>query len=651
MISRNIILYGTDQVEAPLRILRAGPLSVAYDNGAIRYVRIAGIEVLRGIAFLVRDENWGTLAARIDDLRIDERPDGFDIAYRATCKDASRHLVYDAHITGRADGSLAFEAKADPQTDVLTNRTGFIVLHPIKELAGKPLKVRYEDGREDLSAFPAAVDPRCPFTDIRALAHEFAPGAWATCTMEGDTYEMEDQRNWSDASYKTYVRSLRRPWPYVLPEGEHFTQAIRLDISGKLPSETSDHGKSPIELRLGEAIGHLPRLGVGVSAEEASHALAMPDAVRQMAPKVLVCQIDLRLGHGHAELEMYAKLASLTSAPVVLEIITRGTLDPHAELAPVAGAVRAVGLELEAVSAFPAQDMKSVQPDAPWPEMPTFQETYAAVRAVFPDVTLGGGMSAYFTELNRKRPPRDALDYVTFTSCPNVHAADDVSVMETLESIPHLIRSTRGFMGETTPLRIGPSQLGCRENPYGRATTPNPDNARVCLSRLDPRQRGLFNAAWSVGYVAACANEGVDVVALGELTGPFGHVYRKADFAQPWYDTQDGTLVFPAYHILAGLAGLGGLPLLSVESSDAGAIAAVAVRTEKRTTIWLANLTADTQEVRISFPIADARMAVLDENAFERAARDSRFMDHAAMPMETDRLSLGAYAVARIDTE
>jgi len=30
---------------------------------------------------------------------------------------------------------------------------------------------------------------------------------------------MEDQRNWTDASYKTYVRPLALPWPYTLATG------------------------------------------------------------------------------------------------------------------------------------------------------------------------------------------------------------------------------------------------------------------------------------------------------------------------------------------------------------------------------------------------------------------------------------------------
>src|SRR3712207_7382130 len=45
-----------------------------------------------------------------------------------------------------------------------------------------------------------------PYTTFfRSLTHEAAPGLRVTCRMEGDTFEMEDQRNWTDASFKTYV--------------------------------------------------------------------------------------------------------------------------------------------------------------------------------------------------------------------------------------------------------------------------------------------------------------------------------------------------------------------------------------------------------------------------------------------------------------
>ena len=37
--------------------------------------------------------------------------------------------------------------------------------------------------------------------------------------MEGETFETEDQRNWSDASFKTYGTPLHLPFPVEVEEG------------------------------------------------------------------------------------------------------------------------------------------------------------------------------------------------------------------------------------------------------------------------------------------------------------------------------------------------------------------------------------------------------------------------------------------------
>ena len=70
--SRGIKLFGTDVPDGKKRTLTAGPISAVLDNGALRYIRVNGAEVLRGIAFLVRDENWGTASPVLSDLRIVE---------------------------------------------------------------------------------------------------------------------------------------------------------------------------------------------------------------------------------------------------------------------------------------------------------------------------------------------------------------------------------------------------------------------------------------------------------------------------------------------------------------------------------------------------------------------------------------------------
>ena len=53
----------------------------------------------------------------------------------------------------------------------------------------------------------------------------------ATVLMEGNKFEMEDHRNWMDASYKTYVCSLLDPWPYTLKKGEAFDQSITVTVA------------------------------------------------------------------------------------------------------------------------------------------------------------------------------------------------------------------------------------------------------------------------------------------------------------------------------------------------------------------------------------------------------------------------------------
>lgn len=644
--SRAIKLCGTESLDPPSRLLKAGALTAELEGGALRYIRIGGAEVLRAIAFLVRDENWGTFSPKIENLSIQEDASSFRVSYRATCRDAKRTLVYEASINGKADGSLVFEVVADPVTDVETNRTGFIVLHPVKGVAGHAVKVLHVDGRETQSKFPEAIDPMCPFQDIRALSHEVTPGLWATCTMEGDTFEMEDQRNWSDASYKTYVRPLARPWPYTLPKGVKVSQAVRLAFKGSIPAAVDGAGDRSIAVEIGEEIGTMPAVGIGLPAEEASYALAQMPLLKKLGPKWLVCQLDLRQAHGRKEIDLYRQLGEATGADVVLEIVTTGGMDPAAELNPVGEMVRTVGLRPAAVAVFPAQDMKSVLPGSSWPKMPSFAEIYGAARKAFPGIKLGGGMATYFTELNRKRPPADLIDYVTNTTCPNVHAADDRSVMETMEALPYQILSTRSFMGKSLPYRIGPSQLACRENAYGKSTAPNPDNIRVCLSRIDPRQRGLFNAAWSVAYAAAFAAGGIEAIALGAPSGPFGYIYRKTDFIQPYFDELGGSPVYPAFHVLAGLSRASGSRLIGAKSARPQEVAVLAYREGGGTTVWLANLTA--ASLRIAMPAAGKRTAILDESGFEEAVADPDFLVRSAKPSGRE-LTLGAHAVARVD--
>src|SRR6202043_3514549 len=95
-------------------------------------------------------------------------------------------------------------------------------------------------------------------------------------------------------------------------------------------------------------------------------------------------------------------------------------------------------------------------------------------------------------------------------------------------------------------------------------------NGRVCLTDKDPRQRGLFGASWALGYIAGCAKGGLEAVAIGAATGPFGFIHRSAEHPQPHFDSLEEPAVYPAFHVMAGLAKGCGRQLIETEISPVG---------------------------------------------------------------------------------
>jgi hypothetical protein len=601
--------------------------------------------VLRALAYLVRDENWGTYIPTLSGLKIDQRANSFSVSYSATCRRGDMEIVFEASIEGKPDGSLEFSATATPKTDFLTARTGFVVLHPLKGVAGEPVEVEHVDGKVEKSRFPPLVNPVQPFLLIRSLTHEVLPGLRSTVRMEGDAWEMEDHRNWTDASFKTYVRPLALPWPYTLKAGEQVRQSVTLQLRGAAPKPGKSAKVKGVEVKLGAATRQaMPAIGLGVPAEEIDHAIARLDLLKLAAPKLLICHFDPRQRHGKKELYGYRVLCEQTGADCELEVVVESLDKFKEELTLLAGMVREAGLKLTAVAVCPVGDLKSVLPGGPRPPAPPLDALYRAAREAFPDAKLGGGMFSFFTELNRKRPPAQLLDFVHNTTCPIVHAADDRSVMETHEALPYQVATARSFIGKT-PYRIGPSAIGCRDNPHGKTFTPNPNNERICLVRMDPRQRGLFGAAWTLGYIASFAPTGVESLCMGAPSGPLGVMYRKADYRQPYYDQLPGSPVYPAFHVIAGLTRAAGAKLVSTASSDEATVRCLAYKVKGATLLWLANLTAQEQAVTLAHNAGAMFAATLDETSFDQATADPLGFQKSRKALATPKLTLGAYAV------
>jgi hypothetical protein len=365
--------------------------------------------------------------------------------------------------------------------------------------------------------------------------------------------------------------------------------------------------------------------------------------LRQLGVAHVICHHDPRRGHDAATLSRQVEAAVAMGAEPWLEAVVEQVDDAGAirEIAALGKIAAGLSHPFTTVLVSPAPDLKCTLPGSVWPPAPDAAKLYAATHMAFPKSRIGGGMFSFFTELNRKRPPTEALDLVTFTTAAIFHAGDDRYLMETLECLPHIVR-TVPVIAKGLPWSVGPSAIGLRDNPYGEAPVANPGNVRQAVNFNDPRQRGIMGAAWNLGYFAAFAEGGAEAIALGGAVGPFGVLSVPTPFPQPWFEGK-GEL-YPVWHIVRGLAKLRGRPIRPLRSSIAGAVRGLAAVGQGGTELWLCNPSPSALDVRL--PEGFAATAVLDASSFVAASRQPDLLDRLT-PVETRTLSLDAYAVMR----
>lgn len=649
MIEPAIALFGTSEPQPTTTLLKAGPVLATLEAGALRRIRYNGIEVLRGIAFLVRDAAWDTAHSIINDLRIDHVGDGFSVRFSARAQTSAGVLPWSATINGDAAGRIRFEGVAEPQDDFTTNRTGFVVLHPLDGVAGECVTVTSVGGTKLDARFPFLIDPEPCFTDIRALRHRVSADVWAHCEMQGeDSWETEDHRNWLDASFKTYVRPLRLPYPYILKGGRKYQQSVTLGFSQSVAVPASSRGSTDVSVALGERNGErMPAIGLNAPASTMDANFTNAWLARKAGIQLLHGRIDPRVDEAAALIGRYAELAAACDARLVLELVAPCRRDIETELSEIAELLRERDLRLESVLVVPAEDKIRIDPGPPSPPIALLGQLYAAARKCFPDTAIGGGTLGWFAELNRNWPPFGLLDYVAYTTSSLVHAADDQTLVENLETFRHQARTVKAFAG-TVPCRIAASSIALREGSFS-PTIANRANIRATMANADPRQRGLMGSAWTLGSMIEMAASGIAAINPAALSGGSGIIDDRAA-PRPGGGTHQPAIL-PLYHVAAGFASASGRAQIVAHSSDPFRVKALACESqEDDISLWLANVTNQAQPVRLP---GDRPMLVrtLDISSFEAAAADPLFLTQPARMLNADRLELGPYAIALIEIE
>jgi hypothetical protein len=387
----------------------------------------------------------------------------------------------------------------------------------------------------------------------------------ARLDLEGDVFETEDQRNWTDASFKTYSTPLALPFPVPLAVGDRVHQTVRLSAAGRArrPSTTP----TPDQVAVGgSTTGTIPAVSLGA-------ALHPPptEPLRMPGLEAVLVELTGAEARWSAALTEAARQAAALGAELDVRVVTD---DPEV----LRRTVRTLaGLPVLRLGAFDADGHVSTRP------------LWAALRDVASEAGLAaallGGTRAHFTELNRRQADLpDDLPALTFSLTPQMHATEVPHLLDSLATqrtvVENAVRIAAG-----RPLHVGPVTLARRFNAVatGPRAAPEVDAARA----VDPLLDTDLAAAWTLASVAALAVPGIASLTYHETAGPRGLLH---DDGRPR----------PVAEVLRRVAALRGRSRLTALVGPG--LAALAVLDHDGPVVLLANLTGQRRRVRVHGP-------------------------------------------------
>jgi D-apionolactonase len=585
------ILRGSDEARQDAVLVRAGNLTAEFVAGGLRYVRVGDIEVVRRIVVAVRDLAWNTLPPVLSDVRITQDAQKFQITL--TCRHEADDLdfVWKGLIRGEADGSCSFSMDGRATTSFPYRRIGICVLHPPEEVAGRSY-VASLGGSQFSGELPYLVAPPGPSAGVDvplvpAFDRLSIAGREVTIdfSFTGDQFEIEDQRNWTDDSFKSYSR-----FPAVGDAPERMAAGTRLQQTVSISTTVRGHRPSlrPVtQLVVGEATG-ARMLDVGLSHADQSPPPTADAAghLARMAPAHLRVDLHLDAGGWPDRLERATRQAETLGCPLEVAVFLP-------EAAP-----SDFGRLAEALAKTRVRRVLVYRADAestPGADVATVRKVLTGLP---PGTPFAGGTDLYFAQLNRTRPDVTMMDSVAFPITPQVHAADEESIIESAGGVRAVVRTAHSFCAGR-PVLVSPISLRPRYNPD--APDEPAESAAALPENVDPRQMSMFGACWALVTMKVLAEERVSATTWLETLGPRGVIENDAapPFAGHFPSRPD--LVFPLYHVLRDACELREQPLLECSSDKPLTCSAIAVRQGDGVTVLAANLRPEpvTAEIRL----------------------------------------------------
>lgn len=602
---------GRPEEEPHALILKAGKLNVTYLNGALRYLSAENNELVRMIYAAVRDRNWLTIPPVLTDQKIEKNENSFRITFRGIYQNEEINFSADYVIEGSGDNRIVFSMDGTATETFERNRIGLCVLHPIDGCAGANCVIAHNDGSLEQSVFPSEISPHQVFRDIKSMK-------WIanriTCTLgfEGDIFETEDQRNWTDASYKTYSTPLSLPFPVKIEKGTRIIQRITFSAEGSFNDSSETVGKIIVKL-FPEEPARLPSIGICQSSR--------PNPMSPAETKIIR---SLRFDHYRVDLHLYKNGWQFKA-----EQGSRESSD--------------LGCQLELALFFSNNTRQEINNFTDWysrrkvsvaslllfhKDLPSTPDNLAIevipiLREVNPAVKIATGTNAGFAQFNRNIPGETGNDSVSYPIYPQEHASDNLSLTENLESQKYSILTAKMFSGRKG-IVISPVNIQRRFNPNMSYCEIPPDGPDMPI-RVDSRMMSLFGACWTAISLKYLCENSPESITFYETVGECGIFQGEHDSRWPETFPAVKGMIFPVFHVFRFIMGNKDLKLIRSISSKPLAIDCIALSDGKKAKLILVNLSGTVRSIQLDCCSGLFRMRTLSARSFSEAALDFRW--------------------------
>ena len=461
-------------------------------RAAVRNVRYRNVQIIDLLYTAIRPWDWSTLDP--DEHSEDVTVTG-DIC-KITIKDLfAGALDARTEITISKDNKFTVAYELRGLAEYSVNRWGICFCLNSADWMGSSVQSQGNEYK-----LPAAISPQRVIDGVTQglfpaanQMHFIAPDNRSIkVNSTGKVLEAEDQRNWTDNTYKIYSGSLSEPRPYVASAGSVWSQSVTFEIN-PLSKSVPDGSKIVVK-----EIDSLPSIGLQFNTDPLLPADTLDTAF-----------ILLDIDHIRINEESL-------SAQKINRVSTNGLIVEAALLSSNSGAD--LHREIEHLNKqIPAGSRILIQREG---------REIVEEKDLPPNKSLSSfipGTDAYLVDLHRNK--YNFGESISYSMVPTLHSSDTETIFKTLHTQAESINFAQEFLAPQ--VLISPITFSTRGNPetgHSRDQRINFANPEMAL-----RIRTIEGAAWTLGSIFALASAGAFSGTWHELFGEYGVIYPESD--------------------------------------------------------------------------------------------------------------------------